>query len=55
LPKEYEFWSQETEDMFLKIIKDSGFQTDIANDPNYLYDFNDRFANGKLGTKSCNF
>jgi hypothetical protein len=21
----------------------------------YLYDFNDRFANGKLGTKSCNF
>jgi len=52
---EYEFWNKETQSIYLKLVKDYGFQIDIMNDSNYLFQFNNEFSEGKSGTVSCKF
>ena len=52
---EYELWNEETQSIYLKLVKDYGFQIDIMNDSNYLFQFNNEFSEGKSGTISCKF
>ena len=50
----YKFWSQETEDMYFKIITDNGLSL-VYGDENYFTIYDEKFKNGTLGNKSCKF
>jgi hypothetical protein len=52
--KVYRFWSQETEDMYFKIITENGFSL-VYGDENYFTIYDEKFKNGTLGKKSCKF
>lgn len=53
--KGYQYWNQQTENIYLEMIQKDGFQIDIQNDPDYLFKLNDKFSVGELGNKLCNF
>jgi hypothetical protein len=52
--KGYEFWNQETENYYIKKIKESGFN-ETMNDPECYTYFDAKFSEGTLGTNPCKF
>jgi hypothetical protein len=50
----YNFWSQQTEDLYYEMMKSYGL-SDVYGEDNYYTSFNEKFSKGDIGTKSCKF